>query len=239
MTLGPSEPQLFPSEPSLTNTISTEPIVQHPSQGAYISQLPQGANYGTPPPAGGYGTPPPLIPTSSTSSLSSGPPPPGQGYQYSAYPSHLVQQPPPTGHFQTAVVGVNLGGWNDIPQGALGGKTSVAHDEVLNGVGNPKALIVKSFMDAMENVKARQPASQKRMIEDTEKRLENLYERVSTDQVPPQILAMTVQIAKALNEKDFTTANNIILQLMTTSFDQEGKWVLGAKRLVELALRSG
>jgi hypothetical protein len=35
-------------------------------------------------------------------------------------------------------------------------------------------------------------------------------------------------------KNDYTTANQIQVDLMQTEFDSEGRWLVGAKRLVEL-----
>ncbi|TPX65974.1 hypothetical protein SpCBS45565_g04772 [Spizellomyces sp. 'palustris'] len=265
MTIQPSPPELQDSDAPLSHP---QPLAAPPSLGGLLFQgppiiahgaatsAPPAGEYGTPPPTTGYGTPPPLLPSAPTADNSNAP-----RTGYSAYPEHLRNTPPPQGHYQAGVSGLN--GWNDLPthmvtgiavrkkgqsgSGTTSGTASPAPlaslddpSSVLNDVVNSKGLIVGAFTTAMDRVKSgAAEASQRRMIEDTDKRLENLYERLSADQVPNHVLASAVQLATALNNKDYTTCHSIVMALMTTSFDQEGKWVLGAKRLVELCQRVG
>ncbi|KAI8588654.1 hypothetical protein BDZ88DRAFT_421202 [Geranomyces variabilis] len=215
------------------------------------------SGYGTPPPATGYGTPPPIFPPGDPSA--SRPP-----QQYSAYPEHLRSAaPPPNGTYQGAVAGLN--GWNDIPSDLLtglsrkkaGGGSSHASGtstpsgglagpaagvagggiDVLQTHPDPKGLVASTVRAEMDRVMASANPSQKRMLDDTAKRLENLYERLNADLIPPHVLALAVQLATALGARDFASATAATTTLMTTSFDQEGKWVLGVKRLVEMAQR--
>ncbi|KAJ3297995.1 hypothetical protein HK104_011290 [Borealophlyctis nickersoniae] len=108
---------------------------------------------------------------------------------------------------------------------------------VLKGVESPEGIIVAALTTALDAVKAGVDASQRRMVEDTDKRLESLFERLAAKQLQPPVLAQLLTLANALNARDFPTANATVMSLMTTSFDQEGKWLLGVKRLVELYQR--
>jgi hypothetical protein len=38
----------------------------------------------------------------------------------------------------------------------------------------------------------------------------------------------------ALQQKDYTTANKIHVDLMQTDYETEGRWLLGMKRLIDL-----
>ncbi|RKO91784.1 hypothetical protein BDK51DRAFT_32073 [Blyttiomyces helicus] len=197
--------------------------------------------YGTQPPAGPYGAAP-------YSPAGGVPPPPLGQQQYSAYPEHHRNTPPPpSGNYQGPVVGLN--GWNDPPSllSAAGkrkggspapGVVGIADASgVLKGVENPVNLIVGAFTTALGAVKAGVDPSQRRMVEDTDKRIDNLFERLAGDQVGEVVLAQLVVLSNALNAKDFATANGCIMTLMTSSFDHEGKWMVGAKRLVEMYSR--
>lgn len=62
-------------------------------------------------------------------------------------------------------------------------------------------------------------------------------DKLASDQVGKPILAQLIHLANALNGKDLNSASQITMALMTSSFDQEGKWVVGLKRLVELYAR--
>ena len=75
------------------------------------------------------------------------------------------------------------------------------------------------------------------MVQDTEKRIESLMDKLASDQVSKPILAQLIHLSNALKVRNIQSATQITLQLMTDSFDQEGKWVVGLKRLVELYAR--
>ncbi len=77
-------------------------------------------------------------------------------------------------------------------------------------------------------------SSQNKIIQDTEKRMQELFERLNQEKLGKAILAQLIQLAMALNAMDMNTASLLSIHLMTSSFDQQGKWVLGMKRLVEL-----
>ena len=75
------------------------------------------------------------------------------------------------------------------------------------------------------------------MMQDTEKRLDDLFDKLATDKIERPILAHLIHLSNALKAKDLNTATRISVEFMTTIFAQEGKWVVGLKRLVELYAR--
>ncbi|KAJ3056227.1 hypothetical protein HK097_007710 [Rhizophlyctis rosea] len=225
-----------------------QPVLQppvHPSVAAHTeAQYP--TSYGTPPPAWGTGTPPPMAPPTSMHGQ--------QPAQYSAYPDHLAQAtpPPPSGHFQGAVP--NLNGWNDIPSHLISGARgksrpgsgaatpapaglAIDPEEALKGIESPAGFIVAGLSTILDTVKSSADPSQQRMVDDTEKRLDNLFERLASEKVDRVVLAKLVTLVRSLNARDFGTSNAVAQDLMTTSFDVEGKWVVGLKRLAELYQR--
>jgi hypothetical protein len=99
------------------------------------------------------------------------------------------------------------------------------------------------------------------MVEDTDRRLEELFERLGNKDVPGPVLTPLSALAKgkafsfygelchlptarayvisfdpALNAKDIRTAsdNAMQLNLLATSHSNETRWIVGIKRLVEL-----
>ncbi|KAJ3159371.1 hypothetical protein HDU86_001689 [Geranomyces michiganensis] len=256
----PDAPAALSTPPNVSHLSNPSPTLQQQEHAQQLPPLapPPFSGYGTPPPASGYGTPPPLFPPGDPS----GPSRPPQ--QYSAYPEHLrTAAPPPNGTYQGAVAGLN--GWNDIPSDLLsglsrkkvGGGSSHASGtstpsgavanvsvggaggaaDILQSCPDPKGLVASSVRAEMDRVRGSAGPAQKRMMDDTAKRIDNLYERLNADLLPPHVLALAVQLANALVARDFASATNATTTLMTTSFDQEGKWVLGLKRLVEMAQR--
>jgi hypothetical protein len=75
------------------------------------------------------------------------------------------------------------------------------------------------------------------MMQDTEKRLDDLFDKLATDKIERPILAQLIHLSNALKAKDLNTATRISVEFMTTIFAKEGKWVVGLKRLVELYAR--
>jgi protein transport protein SEC31 len=75
---------------------------------------------------------------------------------------------------------------------------------------------------------------QRRILEDTEKRLDSLFEKLAAKQIKPKSVQNLVALSKALTLGDYHTSNGIIMSMLTT--DDEN-WVLGVKRLVEMFIQ--
>ncbi|KAJ3044138.1 hypothetical protein HDV00_003242 [Rhizophlyctis rosea] len=215
-TYGQRPPQLFDPAggfvPQNPTAPTAQPVLQrplmHPGVAAHAAQSQYPSGYGTPPPAWGTGTPPPMAPPTSMHTQ--------QPQQYSG----ARKSRPGSGTASPA------------PSGLV-----VDPDEALKGIESPAGFIVAGLTAILDHVKSSVDASQQRMVDDTEKRLDNLFERLASEQVQRVVLAKLVTLVRSLNARDFMTCNAVAQDLMTTSFDQEGKWVVGLKRLVELAQR--
>ncbi|TPX67623.1 hypothetical protein CcCBS67573_g07444 [Chytriomyces confervae] len=170
------------------------------------------------------------------------PPPPPMGQQ-----QQQQQQNGTT--YQGYVKGLH--GWNDPPsligsssrkQNAKGGASAdVNVDEVLKSVENPVAHVLVGLTTAMDFVKQKVITDpiQRRVLEDTDKRLEELLERLGTQSVPDAILSYLVLLANAFNAKDMAAASKTTMKLtlMSTENHDEAHWIVGAKRLVEMYTR--
>ncbi len=77
-------------------------------------------------------------------------------------------------------------------------------------------------------------ATQGKMVHDTEKRIESLFDSLAANQIVKPVLAQLLHICQALKSRNLPEASKYTLNLMTANFDQGGKWVVGLKRLVEL-----
>ena len=76
------------------------------------------------------------------------------------------------------------------------------------------------------------------MIQDTDKRLEFLFDRLSAQQVPDDVLAPLVVISQAIQAGDYGTSQKTVMELVTSNHPEETKWVVGLKRLVEFLTRT-
>ncbi|KAJ3073303.1 hypothetical protein HDU98_001853 [Podochytrium sp. JEL0797] len=192
-------------------------------------------------------------------------PPPPQQQQYAPPQQQQYPPPPPQQHQQQphSPTGDNLAGapgttyqgyvkglhgWNDPP--SLIGSSSKKHPStssridtraVLQSVENPVAHVLVGLTSAMDVVKQKviQDPIQRKVLEDTDKRLEELLERLGEMLVPDVILAHLVVLANAFNTKDLPTATKtaMTLSLMSTEHHEESHWIVGAKRLVEMYSR--
>ncbi|KAJ3331306.1 hypothetical protein HDU91_003366, partial [Kappamyces sp. JEL0680] len=84
--------------------------------------------------------------------------------------------------------------------------------------------------------------SKRRMVDDTDKRIETLFDTLGSGGVPPSILASAYSIVKGrrpsrltlgIEARDFGGAKLACTNLMAAHQETQ-YWVLGIKRLVEL-----
>ncbi|KAI9351189.1 hypothetical protein BDR26DRAFT_850628 [Obelidium mucronatum] len=190
------------------------------------------------------------------------PPPPPMAGQYHAQAAnpHAGHPPPPpaaanqngpnAANQSTSYQGYvkNLHGWNDPPsligsarKKANAGGGGIDTAAVLRSVEAPVAHVLVALTSAMDAVKQRVVTDpiQRKVLEDTDKRLEELLERLGSQSVPDVIMAHLVILSNALNAKDIPAATNttMTLTLMSTEHHDEAHWIVGAKRLVEMYAR--
>ncbi|KAI8845507.1 hypothetical protein BC829DRAFT_491647 [Chytridium lagenaria] len=146
-------------------------------------------------------------------------PPPTQAPAFIKTPTRTPQGPSGGIHFQGAVRGIH--GWNDPPN-LIGVVTMVTAMTVIK-----QAAVVDP--------------SQRRVVEDTDKRLEELLERLGTQSVAGPVMAQLTKVAQAINSRDVpgASAAAVQLSLLATAHSAESRWILGVKRLVELYAKFG
>jgi len=87
----------------------------------------------------------------------------------------------------------------------------------------------------MNRVKSRAPPQFKRQVQDTEKRLNILFDHLNNDEgLSRELLNEMVQLASAIANKDYQTAYGIHIDLLTTKTEECGHWMTGVKRLIEM-----
>ncbi|KAH6573142.1 hypothetical protein BASA62_003091 [Batrachochytrium salamandrivorans] len=134
-----------------------------------------------------------------------------------------------------------MSGWNDPPK--LTADADAAEKILAAAGGSPEGVIVASFTAAMDLARGlldRMP-NQRQKVEDTDRRIDGLFDRLASQQIQPQrtVLAQLLQLAQALDKKEYTAAQTTVMKMMTSNYANETSWILGAKRLVELLMMLG
>ncbi|KAL9128651.1 MAG: hypothetical protein Q9217_002711 [Psora testacea] len=88
----------------------------------------------------------------------------------------------------------------------------------------------------MERIKSRAPTSFKAQVNDTEKRLNILFDHLNNGSLlKPDTIASMADLALAIQAKDFETAQAIHVDIMTNKTDECGNWMVGVKRLIAMS----
>ena len=85
----------------------------------------------------------------------------------------------------------------------------------------------------MQRVKSRAPSSFKAQVNDTEKRLNILFDHLNNeDLLKADTIASMVVLAQAIQSKDFEQAQAIHVEIMTNKTDECGNWMVS--RYIEI-----
>ncbi|KAF3480522.1 uncharacterized protein GIQ15_05869 [Arthroderma uncinatum] len=88
----------------------------------------------------------------------------------------------------------------------------------------------------MQRVKSRAPATFKPQVNDTERRLNILFEHLNNeDLLKPGTIDSMVELARAIQSRDYETAHAIHLDILTNRTDECGNWMVGVKRLIGMS----
>lgn len=91
----------------------------------------------------------------------------------------------------------------------------------------------------MSRVKARAPAAYADRVKDTEKRLDILFDHLNNeDLLKRDTVAQIVELATALENRQFDRASEIQLDVHQNKVDECGNWIIGVKRLIQLSKAS-
>ncbi|KAH9830086.1 uncharacterized protein C8Q71DRAFT_787175 [Rhodofomes roseus] len=239
MTRSPQAPGSSPYGPAPTLPGQTPP----PMQG----RLPPGAPpQGVPGPSGPYAhpTPPPH-----------GPPPmgpPGQS-QFAHPPPPQQQQPGPQGQFAPPLPRMNAppggappqGPPHGPPRGAPTGNGSAA----LGRTGPPPSKyppgdrshisdeiqpVYVVLSGQLERLKQTTPPSQKRLVDDLERRINPLFDALNCDTLSKPVQEKLLVLSRAIEAHDRDGAMALHMDLLTTGSltDDIGLWMSGVKQLI-------
>ena len=79
----------------------------------------------------------------------------------------------------------------------------------------------------MQRVKSRAPSSFTAQVNDTEKRLNILFDHLNNEALLKQdTVAMMVDLAKALHARNYEAAQSIHVEILTNKNDQCGDWMV-------------
>ena len=82
-------------------------------------------------------------------------------------------------------------------------------------------------------VKARAPTSFKPQVDDTEKRLNLLFDHLNNEELlTPDTVQMMVELSQALERREFERASALQIEIHRDKVEECGNWMVGVKRLV-------
>ena len=89
----------------------------------------------------------------------------------------------------------------------------------------------------MQRVKAKAPASYRKEVLDTEKRLHLLFDHLNNeDLLQPETVAQLVRLSRGIEARDYEQAQQVLMALMKTKMESEGgNWMVGVKRLIAMS----
>lgn len=193
------------------------PIPRGPSPYNAPPSGPPPSNRYAPAPASQPATPPPV-------SRAPVPPPP-----QAAAPQHF-QQPPQQTPSQNSRPSTAQSQKKDSPAPSKYPPGDRSHIPA-------NAMPIYEILNAdMQRVKARAPSSFKAQVDDAERRLNILFDHLNNeDLLKPNTVADMVELARAIQARDYETARAIHLDILTNRTDECGNWMVGVKRLISMS----
>ncbi|KAI9741327.1 MAG: protein transport protein S31 [Cirrosporium novae-zelandiae] len=102
---------------------------------------------------------------------------------------------------------------------------------------SPSAMPIYEILNSeMQRVKSIAPASYKAQVNDTEKRLNILFDHLNReDLLKPDTVDQMAELAGALQQRDHEAAMGIHLDILTNKTEECGHWMVGVKRLIGMS----
>ncbi|CAG8591763.1 13128_t:CDS:10 [Ambispora gerdemannii] len=94
--------------------------------------------------------------------------------------------------------------------------------------------IYEIFSSELLRAQQKSPPNQKKVLDDTAKRLNALFDELNNELVPQPVIGSLLNLVQALQVRDYATVTRIHVELMTTKFDECQKWIVGLKRLIDI-----
>ncbi|KAJ1976904.1 protein transport protein S31 [Dimargaris xerosporica] len=93
--------------------------------------------------------------------------------------------------------------------------------------------IFTALQGALQQARSVTGPAQKRVLDDTEKRLNQLFDLMNEGNLPSAMEGPLLSLAQALQHRDYPQAHQVYMKMIHTNFDSSQRWMMGAKRLVE------
>ncbi|WWC86651.1 uncharacterized protein L201_001528 [Kwoniella dendrophila CBS 6074] len=157
-----------------------------------------------------------------------GPPPPGRSpsvqQQQGGPPPQVIQSPPKPA--QQEIQG---------PPAAPTKPTHPAGDR--SHIPQSARPIFETLSGELSNVKQKNfPPNVKKVVEDTERRLNILFDGLNNENVPKPAMDILNNISKAIAARDWNAALSMHVELLTGASGEMTTWVPGIKQLVRLSV---
>lgn len=89
--------------------------------------------------------------------------------------------------------------------------------------------ILEILSNDMQRVKSRAPASFKAKVNDTERRLNMLFDHLNNEELlSPNTIESMVELSRAIQVRDYETAQAIHLDIHTNRTDECGNWMVSS-----------
>lgn len=208
----PSNPYANPPQATRASPAPVNPYAPPPAGGNRAGTPSSGANQyapdrtvGAPPPMGHAPPPPPPPPHAAGAAA----PPPAAG----APPQ---QTPPP----------------QQEPEVPKKPKHPAGDRSHIPDASKPVFEVLNS---ELQRVKPNVPQTFQKKVIDTERRLNILFDHLNNEDLASDTVSSMVTLSQALAAKDFDGAQQLHLELLTTKPEECGQWMVGVKRLIEIA----
>lgn len=118
-------------------------------------------------------------------------------------------------------------GYNDIP----------TRSPRIEASGPPLApqTVQEIIGSLIQHCLARSSPMQRRIVEDSAKRIEALYGQLARGELSPPVMDQVSQMASFIKDSKFDDAHAMHMPLMSGYFSEVGAWILAVKRLLEVA----
>ncbi|KAJ5173369.1 Protein transport protein sec31 [Penicillium capsulatum] len=252
-----------PSPPPPVNPYASLPTSPPTSTMAPPASIPRGpspynAPPSMPPPTNRY-APSPAAPAASPQMHTRGAVPPPPQASASPYAPQAASQPPPVNPYAPsapaavqppppmAVPPPPMA--SQVPPPPQGSRPGTAQSQRAAPPSTPKyppgdrshipanaAPVFEILSADMQRVKSRAPSSFKAQVDDAERRLNILFDHLNNeDLLKPNTVDDMVNLARAIQARDYDTARAIHVDIMANRNDECGNWMVGVKRLISMS----
>ncbi|CAO3611688.1 unnamed protein product [Cunninghamella blakesleeana] len=95
--------------------------------------------------------------------------------------------------------------------------------------------IFEILFGELQNQRQGSSPAKKRILDDTEKRLNGLFDNMNNEELSDDVVQSMLKLAQAIQNRDYNQAHRLQVELVTTRYAECGSWLVGVKRLIENA----